>query len=151
MILNISHNKQDVREEINEKVGKAFSIFKRIRLGGNRSQNFVISEASNKLRNFIHIDNETNLCNIELRAHGILLYFRPKTEAYVWVVPYYLLNIFKNDTHISLFAEGEFVRLMPEHNAALNIRFLQKLQEQKSKQHQMVDDYTNENGYTQSH
>lgn len=141
MILNISHNKQEVCEGIRREVGKALSIFKRIRLGGSNSQKFVIAEASNKLKKLALLENKINFCNIELREQVIIFHFSPKSDTYVWVIPYYLLSIFKNATHVSLFAEGEFVRLTSENNPSLNYRFLQKLLDQKSRQHTIVDYY----------
>jgi len=151
MILNISHSKKEICEKILREVGKDLSIFNRIRLGGKKSQNFVIVEASNNLKMLLLRDNQTNSCKIELREYGIIMHFRNMSNTYVWVIPYYLLSIFKNDTYVSLFAEGEFVRLVPENNASLNYRFLKKLQKQKSKQYNMVECYTNEERYTRSH
>ena len=49
MILNISHSKKEICEKILREVGKDLSIFNRIRLGGKKSQNFVIVEASNEI------------------------------------------------------------------------------------------------------
>ncbi|MGA1196636.1 MAG: hypothetical protein ACO36I_09090 [Candidatus Latescibacterota bacterium] len=149
--MNISHSKKEICEKILREVGKDLSIFNRIRLGGKKSQNFVIVEASNNLKRLLLQDNQTNSCKIELREYGIILHFRNRSSTYVWVIPYYLLSIFKNDKHVSLFAEGEFVRLMPENSASLNYRFLKKLQKQKSKQYNLLECYTNEERYTRSH
>lgn len=134
MVRNISYNRKETREEILFEVGKSLSIFKRLRMGGNGSQRFVIIEASNELEELANLDNKTNFCNIELRERGIILRFRSRLETYAWVVPYYLLSVFKNETHFSLFAGAEFVRLTPAHNASLNTKFLRKLLEMKSGQ-----------------
>lgn len=134
MVRNISYNKKELREEILLVVGKAFSLLKRLRLGGIGSQRFVMVEASDELEQLAKLDNKTNFCNIELRERGIILRFRSRLETYGWVVPYYLLSIFKNDDHFSLFAGAEFVRLAPAHNASLNTKFLRKMLEMKSQQ-----------------
>ena len=134
MVRNISYNKKELKEEILLEVGKGFSLFKRLRLGGNGSQRYVIKEASKELEKLANLDNKTNFCNIELRERGIILRFRSRLETYAWIVPYYLLSVFKNEDHFSIFAGAEFVRLTPAHNASLNTRFLTKLLEMKSKQ-----------------
>jgi len=132
MIRNISYHTRELKEELDLEVGKSFSIFKRIKMGGNGSQRFVIIEASKELEELVNRDNKTNFCNIELREKGIILRFRSVSESFAWLVPYHLMSIIKNDNYFSIFAGAEFVRLSPAHNALLNHKFLQKLLNQKT-------------------
>ena len=57
MVRNISYNKKEVREEILEEVGKSYSLFKRLKLGGNGSQRYVMQEASKELEKLASLDN----------------------------------------------------------------------------------------------
>lgn len=113
-------------------VGKTLSVFERLKMGGNGSQRYVMVDASHELEELANLDNKTNFCNVELREKGIILRFRSRLETYAWVVPYHLLSIFKNDSHFSVFAGAEFVKLKPAHNAPLNHKFLKKLLEIKA-------------------
>ena len=132
MLRNISYNTKELRQEINDAVGRSFSFVKRIKLKGNGSQRYELIEASKELEDLIGRDNNTNFCNIELRENGIILRFRSKLDTYGWMVPYRSLSIFKSDYNFSIFAGAEFVRLKAAHHATLNFKFLNKLVQLKS-------------------
>ena len=136
MIKNISYNTKELREEINETVGKSFSFIKRFKLKGIGSQRYVMFDASRSLHELINKDNKTNFCNIELRQEGIILHFRSRLETYAWLVPYRLLSLFKSDNSITIYCGVEFAQLKAAHNSTLNNRFIQKMLRLKS-------DYTN--------
>ncbi len=132
MIRNVSYNDRVIRGEIEAEVGKAISLFKRFKLGGNGSQRFVILEANKELEELANLDNKTNFCNIELRDKGIILRFRSRLETYAWAIPYSLVSVFKYNDHLSIFAGAEFVKLAPAHNASLDQKFLRKLMDLKN-------------------
>lgn len=132
MIRNISYNTKELREEFLTHTGKSLSLYKRITMGGNGSQRYVIVEASNELENLANRDNKTNFCNIELRQKGLILRFRSKLETYGWLVPYYLLSVFKSEDSLSIYAGPEFVRLKAAHNSSLDHKFILKILSAKS-------------------
>ena len=96
-------------------------------MGGIGSQRYVSIDASPNIQDLFDLDNKTNFCNIELREKGIILHFRSRLETFGWIVPYYLLSIFKSENGYSIHAESDFVKLKAAHNSGLNHRFIQKL------------------------
>ena len=140
MIRNISYNTKELRQEINDTVGKSYSFLKRIKLKGNGSQRYELIEASDELESLIKRDLNTNFCNIELRENGIILRFRSKLETFGWIVPYHTLSIFKADHNFTIFSGAEFVRLKAAHNASLNFSFIKKLVNLKSEYFQKSND-----------
>ncbi len=127
MILETTYNYKEIREEISDAVGKPIPFFKRLRMGGNGSQRLVIVEAFEELEHLISVDNKSKFCNIEIREKGIIVHFRSRLESYAWVVPFYLLSIFKSDNSFSIFSGVEFVRLKAAHNSVLNQKFIKKI------------------------
>lgn len=143
MIRNTTYNVREVKEAILDDVGKPFSVFRRIRMGGNGSQRYVIVEAFDGLDMMLSPDHGTRFCNIELREKGIILHFRSRLETYAWTVPYRLLSLFKSDDNtISIYSGAEFVRLKPAHHARLNMHFLNKMLELKKLQNAGFQDIT---------
>ncbi len=141
MIQNITYNLKEVKEAIKEEVGKPLSLIRRIRMGGNGSQRFVIAEAFNNLEILLGPDHGTRFCNIELRDKGIIMHFRSRLETYAWTVPYRLLSVFKtDDSSFSIFSGAEFVRLKAAHNSKLNHQFLNKMLEFKSRKQPGLED-----------
>jgi hypothetical protein len=140
MIKNISYNYKEVNEEISGAVGKSYSFMKRLKLGGSGSQRYVIIEAFNDIEQLYERDNKTRFCNIELREKGIILHFRTRQETYGWLVPYYLMSLFKSDDSFSIFSGAEFVRLRAAHNAKLNHSFINKILNQKTEQFMLFND-----------
>lgn len=132
MIKNISYNSRELREEINETVGKSFSLIKRLKLKGIGSQRYVMFDASRALHKLINKDNKTNFCNIELRQKGIILHFRSRLETYGWLVPYRLLSLFKSDNSITIYCGVEFAQLKAAHTSPLNNKFIHKMLRLKS-------------------
>jgi len=140
MILETTYNYKEVREEISDAVGKPISFFKRLRMGGNGSQRLIILEAFDELDNLISLDNKSKFCNIEIREKGIILHFRSRLETYAWVVPFYLLSIFKSDNTFSIFSGVDFVRLKAAHNSLLNQKFIKKILDCKA-EHSKIEQH----------
>ncbi len=100
MLLNVSYNDKEKREKIAEEVGKPFSLKKRITMGGIGSPKMVIEDSSLEIRNLLILDNNRNVCQIELRPKGIILSFRSLLETYALIIPYYKLVVYKTDKSI---------------------------------------------------
>ena len=135
MIRETTYNIKEVRKEIASAVGKPISLMRRIKMGGNGSQRFVIIEAFKELEELIDVDNRSRFCNIELRENGILLHFRSRLETFAWIVPFHFLSIFKSDGSLSIYAGSEFVRLQAAHNSKLNNKFINKILDLKAEKH----------------
>jgi hypothetical protein len=97
MLRNVSYNNSIIKSEINDLLGKPFTIFERIKLGGVGSPKYFILQTDIKITNLLNLDNNTNQCNIELRPKGIIISFRSLLETYGLVIPYYKLKLFKGN------------------------------------------------------
>ena len=112
MLLNISYNRKTITNNINEKIGKPFSMVKRLKMNGIGSGKLKIQSASVQIHNLLILDNNMNVCAIELRPKGILVSFRSILETYALVIPYYKLKLYKGQANVySIFMDNYFVKV----------------------------------------
>lgn len=97
MIFNTSYNNKETKRKINEMLGKPFTLRERLRMGGIGSPHMEMAQASIQIDNLLKLDNNRNICNIEMRPKGIILGFRSLLESYGLIIPYYKLVIFKGE------------------------------------------------------
>ena len=95
MLLNVSYNNPDVRKKIDEAVGRPFTLMERIKMGGIGSPKLFINTCSVEINNLLILDNNLNICNIEMRPLGIIVGFRSLLESYALIIPYYKLSLYK--------------------------------------------------------
>tara|TARA_B100000989_G_C19484586_1_gene446820 strand:+ start:1000 stop:1407 length:408 start_codon:yes stop_codon:yes gene_type:complete len=100
MLKNVSYNNPKQEDEINNFVGKPFSLIERLKMKGIGSGKLLIVSASKEIENLLILDQNINQCNIERRPKGILIYFRVLLETYALIIPYYKLVIFKVDSDV---------------------------------------------------
>ena len=100
MLRNVSYKNDKQEKEINNFVGKPFSLIKRLKMKGIGSGKLLIVNASKEIENLLILDQNINQCNIERRPKGIIIYFRVLLETYALIIPYYKLVIFKVDSDI---------------------------------------------------
>ena len=62
MLKNISYNDSKVFDEINNYVGKPYTIFQRLRIGGIGSSKLMINKPDSKISNLLNLDNNINKC-----------------------------------------------------------------------------------------
>lgn len=103
MLYNVTYHKASVVQEIDKLVGKPFSAFERIKMNGIGSGRLIIKDASEEIMDLINKSVDTAYSNIELRPHGVIVGIKSIHETYLWVIPYYLLTMYKNDGHISVY------------------------------------------------
>jgi hypothetical protein len=94
MLYNISYKDLKIEREINELVGKPFSILDNVKKGGIGSPKLFITRCSKEIFDLLHVNESVKFCNIELRPKGILIGFQSRLDVYVLVIPYYKLVIF---------------------------------------------------------
>lgn len=110
MIKNLSYNDPKINQFVIEQVGRPFSFFERIKLGGIGLGRLPIEKCSREIEQLIDLDNYTNYCNFELRPKGIVLRFRSLLETYGLIIPYYKLSIIKSSPQIyTLHIDHHFV------------------------------------------
>ncbi len=95
MLLNVSYNDKEITRKIEAEVGKPFSIRKRFEMRGIGSPKLILRDTSLQISNLMNLDNNRNVCNIEMRPDGIIVGFRSRLNAYALIIPYYKLVIFK--------------------------------------------------------
>jgi hypothetical protein len=112
MLHNVSYNRPNIKAEIDNSVGKAFSLVDRIKMGGIGSGKLVITQISKQIHNLLILDSYRNVCSIEIRPKGIILNFRSILETYGLIVPFYKLKIYKGKSEeYSIYADDYFVKV----------------------------------------
>ena len=132
MLLNISYNDPAQKKQIEESVGKPFSLQKRWKMGGIGSQKLIVSSASIDIHNLLILDHNINSCNIELRPNGIIVRFRSLLETYGLIIPFYKLKIYKGKAQeYSVYKDHHFIKVIAD-NEAIH-KFFNKINAQKIK------------------
>ena len=112
MLKNISYNNPKIIDEINNYVGKPYTILKRLKIGGIGSSRLIINSADSIIENLLNLDNNLNYCNIEIRTKGIIIHFKSLLETYGLIVPFYKLKIFKGKANeYSIYIDNFFIKV----------------------------------------
>lgn len=118
MLLNVSYNNPKNTEQIQNAVGPAYTLKERFKMGGIGSPKLEIVQASIQIHNLLILDNNADVCNIEIRPNGILLGFRSLLESYALVIPFYKLTLYKGDLAIySIHCDTYFVKVKADTKA----------------------------------
>jgi hypothetical protein len=131
MIFNTTYNNQDYDDESALLVGKKFSIFERIKLGGIGSGRLVIEKTSPKMNIGKLKFSEIDYGNIELRPKGVIIHYTRKLERFSWIIPYYRLVIY-NTQFFSIHANGNFIQFLKNKNYNENKKFINRMVEIKN-------------------
>ncbi len=112
MLLNVSYNDKETDARINAEVGAPFTLKERIRLRGIGSPKLFIRSTSMEIHNLLVLDNNINVCNIEMRPGGIIVRFRSLLETYALMIPYYKLSLYKGKAdEYSIYRDHYFIRV----------------------------------------
>ena len=112
MLKNISYNNPKIIDEVNNYVGKSYTILQRLKIGGIGSSKLIINSADSIIENLLNLDNNLNYCNIEIRPKGIIIHFKSLLETYGLIVPFYKLKIFKGKANeYSIYIDNFFIKV----------------------------------------
>ena len=112
MLKNISYNNPKIIDEINNYVGKPYTILKRLKIGGIGSSKLIINSADSIIENLLNLYNNLNYCNVEIRPKGIIIHFKSLLETYGLIVPFYKLKIFKGRANeYSIYIDNFFIKV----------------------------------------
>jgi len=112
MLKNISYNNPKIIDEINNYVGKPYTILKRLKIGGIGSSKLIINSADSIIENLLNLDNNLNYCNVEIRPKGIIIHFKSLLETYGLIVPFYKLKIFEGRANeYSIYIDNFFIKV----------------------------------------
>ncbi len=134
MLLNVSYNDREISQKIDRELGKPFTLRERFRMGGIGSPKLILKETSLQISNLMNLDNNRNVCNIEMRPKGIIIGFRSRLDVYNLIIPYYKLVIFKGESETyTLYKDHHFFRIMAKPQDKSVHRIIKKILEAKAK------------------
>lgn len=126
MLLNVSYNNPEIRRKIDAEVGKPFPLVERIKMNGVGSPKLFITATSLDVHNLLVLDNNRNVCNIEMRPGGIIVGFRSLLESFALVIPFHKLNVYKGKAEeYGIYKDHHFIKVSATDKATH--RFFQKL------------------------
>ncbi len=126
LLLNTTYKNEENEITMDDLVGKAFSLRKKILMGGVGSGRMVIDKASPKLEMTLINGADLNYANIELRPKGILIRISRRHDNFTWVIPYYHLHIYKT-SGLSVHGQGQYLHFRPNQMLYRNKPFFKKL------------------------
>jgi len=131
MLFNTTYHVKDDLLLIDELVGKAFSFFESMKMGGVGSKRFIIEGASQNFKNVLKTFSEINYSNIELRPKGIIVHFTQQLNRYAWAIPYYKLTVYSTET-FSIYSDSASLKFKKNKLYASNKDFIKKMLDRKS-------------------
>ncbi len=112
MLLQVSYNDKEITRKIDAKPGKPFTLRERFKMRGIGSPKLVLTETSIQISNLMNLDNNRNVCNIEMRPNGIIVGFRSKLNSYALIIPYYKLVLYKGKAEeYSIYKDDYFFKI----------------------------------------
>lgn len=133
MLLNISRDFSEKREEINALVGKPFNLEERKKFEGITIHKLIITAASIEIYNLLVLNQGQSHCNLEMRPKGILMSFRAAGETYSLVIPFYKLKIYKGRAEeYSFYKDNHFIKIRAGADEADVHSFIKKLRRYKA-------------------
>tara|TARA_Y100000768_G_C23980047_1_gene685205 strand:+ start:2040 stop:2456 length:417 start_codon:yes stop_codon:yes gene_type:complete len=130
-IYNISYKDKETDKLINEEMGDAYSLLKKLQLGGIGSRRMVIEHFSENMNHLKLKVSGLQYGNIEIRPKGIILHINQGVYTYAWTIPYFRLSIYNGD-FFTLHGNGNYIQFNKEKSWKENRNFLQKLIQLKS-------------------
>lgn len=132
MLVNSTYSNKDNEKLINDIVGKPYSFFKAIKIGGIGSKRMIVESVSPNLMQYINKVSDLNYANIELRPKGIIIHINKQLETFSWIIPFYQLVLYKVNGS-SIHAQGKFIRFKNNTTFKENKAFFGKLLDEKVK------------------
>lgn len=125
-IYNISYKDKETDKLINEEMGNAYSLIKKLQLGGIGSRRLVIEYFSENMNHLKLKVSGLQYGNIEIRPKGIILHINQGIYTYAWTIPFFRLNIYNGD-FFTIHGNGNYIQFNKEKSWKENRNFLQKL------------------------
>lgn len=133
MLLHVSYSDSENTRKIDAELGKPFTLMERLKMGGIGSPKLIMTDASLQISNLMNLDNNTNVCNIEMRPKGIIVGFRSGLNSYALIIPYYKLVLYKGKSEeYSIYKDTYFVKIEARPKDKDVHRFMKKLLDAKS-------------------
>lgn len=130
MIFDTTYYNKDIKEEIENLLGKPFSPLSVIKIGVIGSSRMMIEENSPGFDKLVNLNLDLTYASIGLRPKGIVVILAKSYKNLTWAIPYHYLSFYKTDV-LSIHAQGEFLKLKISNNQ--NVKFLNKVLDRKIK------------------
>ncbi|MBH19759.1 MAG: hypothetical protein CL851_04945 [Crocinitomicaceae bacterium] len=130
-IYNISYKDKETDKLINEEMGNAYSLIKKLQLGGIGSRRLIIEYFSENMNHLKLRVSGLQYGNIEIRPKGIILHINQGVYTYAWTIPFFRLSIYNGD-FFTIHGNGNYIQFNKEKSWKENHNFLQKLIRLKS-------------------
>ncbi len=133
MLLQVSYNDKEITRKIDTELGKPFTLQERFKMRGIGSPKLILNETSIQISNLMNLDNNRNICNIELRPKGIIVGFRSRLNSYALIIPYYKLVLYKGKAEeYSIYKDNYFLKFEAHSENKSVHSFMKKLMEAKN-------------------
>ena len=93
MIFNTSYYDKEITAKINQMVGKPFSIWQRLKMGGIGSMRMIVDDSSTNFEPYLKKAPQLTYINIELRPNGILVHLNNVLKVFTWAIPFEVLEV----------------------------------------------------------
>jgi len=126
MVLETTHRDKEVLYTIDMHLGKPFSLWKRLQMGGIGSTRMMVKSYSTHFTARLSANRDITYANIELRPKGIILHFNKRLCQYSWVIPYEDLNI-SDGENFSMYTLERFMEFEKNSYYTENKVFISKM------------------------
>ena len=124
--VNFLDDELQVKEEVRERIKSQEKSVKK------EDSEDLKATKNKEIENLLILDQNTNHCNIELRAKGIIIYFRSLLETYGLAIPYYKLVVFKvTEKEYTFNIDSKFLKIKVK--SENDHSFIRKIMEEKAK------------------
>lgn len=131
MLFDTTQRNNNAIELSNDLVGKPFSVFKAIRIGGVGSKKMIIEDCSNNIQVLLNNTNNKNYCSIELRPNGILVLLNIGLQNFTWAIAFKDLTV-EISENITIKSKDSFISVKRKKSTENN-EFFKKLNSIKVK------------------
>ncbi len=132
MLYNTTYKNADIKNTIDEILGKPYSFLERIQLKRVGSQRMIVEEVSPKFYHFLNSVADVNYINIELRPKGILVHLTQALNKFSWPIAYHYLAVFDSNL-FSIHAQGNYIKVKKDQRYQSNQKFIQQILQLKQK------------------
>ena len=140
MIYNTTNRNKEAEAIFNDLLGKPYSFFEAIKLGGVGSKRMIIGEVSSGFLKMMNTVSDINYANIERREKGILIHINKGLKNFSWAIPFYQMHTYKT-SGFSIHAHGNFVRFKNDKLFKENKKFIEKIIDLKIENDKKYDFY----------
>ena len=127
MLKNLTYNDPTVKRAIDKSVGKAFTFFQGLKMGGTGSQKFIIETASEEIMTLLEKDNATNYSNIELRPKGIIIGFKSHQKTYGLILPFQEMMVRNANDYLTIESSDFFIKMKTLNSSPVDPKFLKRI------------------------